>query len=268
MRAIVTLLFSTWSREWKSKTFFVFVLVLFLVQALCLVILDHIIPLLKGGELGSFTYQDIYEKFLFFSACSFCLLFSIPFGNSSIESDREALILPSILALPLSRAQYFFGRFLGTLHLLLIPFIFVVMGTFVFCGIKEEFPPLSHSVFAILLFIPLLATTILLCMEVSLLFGGGMFSRFLSWILLVMIWSSNFYFLGPFSIDSSFGVLKLFGWVVHWAFPHLRAIFELMSSSLSGGEVTFPMTQEIGHFVVTFFIHGALALFIFHRKEG
>ena len=80
MRAIVTLLFSTWSREWKSKTFFVFVLVLFLVQALCLVILDHIIPLLKGGELGSFTYQDIYEKFLFFSACSFCLLFSIPLG--------------------------------------------------------------------------------------------------------------------------------------------------------------------------------------------
>lgn len=234
-------------KELRSKTLiFIFIattVMSFLIQAVLKVISSELggqaSVAISGVNFLSMNYQVLNWM---------CYFIAVIFGISTIRSDFQNNIIYQYLTFPISRAEYFFIRVLGTWILVLGYYVyaFLLSGVLYSLAFKSVVFSVAHltSFFVMALYL-------LLVIFIAILFSMLM-NKIGSLILMffVTLYSAGAYshfnelIAKEYFLNLSF--FKITGFIFYMLFPRLEFL-SLISKNILGGAPI--ITQTTGHFI-------------------
>ncbi|OFW55650.1 MAG: hypothetical protein A2W01_02170 [Candidatus Solincola sediminis] len=115
------------------------------------VLMIFLIPLLPSAQVG--VQLDLMREAALGLTTIMAFVLAIIMGGTSIARDAEQRTIYNIISKPVQRWQYYLGKFLGIMLVLVITLalIFIVIGVFVLAKFRVFDPGLAKALFTIFL---------------------------------------------------------------------------------------------------------------------
>lgn len=280
---IKALIVNTLIKEFHHKTLLFLMVLTVLIMVLTHKILNMIsVPL----EQLSINIPGLVEKKMtaFYTIISVWNSFLALFmGVQTVKSDFENKTIDQILCLPINRLTYMVTRLLGTWLIIMIyysvslilAFMMFTIGNLSFDQMGELMAMLGRYLLSLLTN----GFTFMVLITVGILFSLYL-SKFVSFVLSMFLASlitfSNLYVSSLTNPPADAALLTPpaeFTWTqglaytVHYVFPRLGKMNELTTAILQKSQISFNIPLHLTHFVFTYFLLGALLIYLFQKKD-
>lgn len=260
---------NSFAKDIRSRAFFVFsffTFVLIVILAILMVLLQEFFA--ENAQIGAMlSGKSIIGVFLVVNFWS--LFISIVFGISAVQSDMEHMILPQILAHPISRTEYIIGRVLGSWMMVGIFYLLsLVMAIIAFSATTGENVLSINLLWAIFPAMARCLGIIVLSVLVSLFLERT--TSMISMIFFTIILSnanSHFLMKGMAGLEGGMLALKAVGLGLHWIFPRIGAMAAISNNMVSTSPIEISYYQEIPHFILITGLYLFILNHLFNKKD-
>lgn len=268
-----TLILNTFQKEWRSRSLLILIILTVVFLIISTALLDFVVNnfLAENQVLGA--GKTSFSLFLILISIWSTFVAAL-IGAGIVRDDLDYQVLPQLLSLPMSRAQYLGSRFLGTWLLLFLYFVatYALAATLFQIVSKESvwhvgilLASLTYAIktLPILLFSCLFSFFLpkifsFVCTLILMFIVGFMNSAFMEQTYNTYLQSGGLYRYIAVTAD------LIFPRVGYWA----NITDVLLSDGISGlAALSFSPLMQLGHFVLVMALWSWIAHAIFKRKE-
>jgi hypothetical protein len=258
----------TMIKEARSKT----LLFIFIATTLSIVFGQLVIGAINKEMAGNSSFSmigvDILSiNFRILNSVSFII--AAVFGVSIFRSDFSNNIIYQYLSFPISRAEYFFCRVVGTWILVLGYYLYAyILSSVLFSMVFKKMVFTSAHFFSF----TNLAIYLLLVIFISIFFSllmnkiGALFVTFITCIMSSIAYG-NFSRISYKELFSDFSLLKSFSAGFYFLFPRISFLSEESSYFLSSGTSGVNYLEQVIHLVLVSSLYIFLANYFIRRKD-
>ncbi len=257
---------NTATKEIRRKSFWIILVLTAIVITAINGLSDTIRASINGAQVEGMDGMRHYAAFRFIAFWNSVL--AIMLAVDAIRSDFESGMINTILSRPLSRLDYFLGRFLGVYLVVIFYYLISFLLTVLYPGAPGKgWEDGLHLAGALGIDSLEAVVFILWALLISNFFPR--LSAFISTVIFLMIvTASNLYFLKEGSLpEIPENVFGFVGYVIYMATPRTGFISEV-SSVLIGREGTLMiLSDQWSHFVISTVILGAVNFWVFFKRD-